>query len=282
MNKIIIPSEYNYISAFLTFACGFKCNYCINKFNGLHSYNTMPSGDWIRGLNRIETINDRPITITGGEPTVYKDFYRVVKGIDTNISIDLLTNGDFDVEEFMKNIPPEKMMRKAKYASIRFSYHPGYTDVTKLEQVVSTLKKYGYSVGVWAVDNGYHAMGITQFNFEALGIDFRLKEYLDATHGSYRYPLAMNGEKRKCECKPSELLIAPDGRLFRCHRDLYAGENSYGHILDQIVDIPNDFLPCEDHGTCNPCDVKNKYNRFQQSGHSSVTIRGITCLKQKS
>lgn len=275
MKKIIVPEEYNYISAFLTFACGFGCKYCINKFSGLYNYQMMNTKDWIQGLNRIKTTDDRPITITGGEPTVHKDFYKIVKGIDPKISLDLLTNGDFDVEEFMNNIEPERMMRKAEYASIRFSYHPDNTNLDSLMWVVSRLQRGAYSVGIWAVDTGNIDIGPLQHACTENHIDLRLKEYLDRTHGSYRYPQAMDGRRKKCKCKPSEMLIAPDGRLFRCHRDLYQAENSYGHLLDEKVKLPTDFLPCDNHGLCNPCDVKTKYSRHQVHGHCAVEIKEI-------
>jgi len=272
MKPLIIPAHYNYISAFLTFACTLKCEYCINKYNGLHKYKTMPAHAWSLGLNRIVTIPDRPVTLTGGEPTLYNDFYKVVNEIDNNISLDVLTNGDFDVVEFMKEISPYRMKREAKYASIRFSFHPGYTNEDKLVCVTHVLQKAGYSVGVWAVDNGDPSISDLKQLFKMLGIDFRIKEYLDAKNGTYRYPAAINGIQKKCMCKPSELLIAPDGRLFRCHYDLYHGFNSYGHILDEEVELPTDFLPCDNYGFCNPCDIKMKYNRFQQTGHCAVTI----------
>ena len=270
--KIIVPTPYNYISAFLTFACQFKCHYCINKYNNLYQYEHMSVDNWIRGLNRIVTTHDRPITLTGGEPTLYKDFYKLIDWINPEINIDLLTNGSFSVEKFMEEVKPYRLKRNAPYASIRISYHPGYTDIHHLQHTAVELHKNGYSVGIWAVDTG----GIPNHlidDFEWLGIDFRTKEYLDADHGHYKYPLALDGKPKPCFCKPSEMLIAPDGRLFRCHADLYNAVNSYGHILDEDVELPDEFLPCERYGLCNPCDIKTKFNRFQQTGHCSVEIK---------
>jgi len=233
----------------------------------------MPFKDWIQGLNRIQTRGDLPITITGGEPTLYKNFYKLIPGVDEKIPLDLLTNGDFHVEEFMSEIPPERLKRRAKYASIRFSYHPGYTDIQKLMWDVKTLQDRGYFVGIWAVDTGDPVVEILKKAAKDFDIDFRTKEYLDQDHGTYRYPKAMDGKRKKARCKPSEMLIAPDGRLFRCHHDLYHGVNSYGHILDKEVALPTDFLPCDNFGLCNPCDIKTKFNRFQEMGHCSVTIK---------
>lgn len=275
MKKIVIPKSYNYISAFLTFACRFRCSYCINKYNGLHKFKQMPVKDWIKGLNRIQTKPDLPITITGGEPTMYKGFYDLINGIYKRIPVDLLTNGDFDIDEFMWGIPPKRLKRKAKYASIRFSYHPGYTDPEDLLWDVRTMQKEGYSVGIWAVDTGASDIQRFQRDSNSLGIDFRIKEYLDKDHGHYKYPKAVDGKRKRCMCKPSELLIAPDGSLFRCHYDLYHGVNSYGHILDRDVKLPTSFLPCDNYGLCNPCDIKSKVDRFQRRGHCAVQIRKV-------
>jgi len=270
---IEIPKSYNYISAFLTFGCNFNCSYCINKYGGLFKYKSMDLSDWIRGLNRIKTRSDLPITISGGEPTLHPDFYTIIKWIDGNIPLDLLTNGEFDVDEFMEHINPHRFQRKAPYASIRFSYHPGYTNIIRLLRKVNVLKNRGYSVGIWAVNKNKIHSKLVQLLAKSFGIDFRLKEYLDETHGNYKYPHGLNGFPKKCLCKPSELLIAPDGRLFRCHHDLYGGINSIGHILNNKVKLPEDFIPCSSYGNCNPCDLKLKFNRFQQDGHCAVEIK---------
>jgi hypothetical protein len=84
----------------------------------------------------------------------------------------------------------------------------------------------------------------------------------------------MTGEIDKCLCKPSELLIAPDGKIYRCHRDLYAGVGAYAHILDDEVKFPEGFLPCE-KPRCSPCDVKIKTDRHQTYGWTSVEIKEI-------
>lgn len=268
---IDIPKSYNYISAFLTFNCNFKCHYCINKYNGLYPYKSMGVGDWIDGLNRIKTRKDLPITISGGEPTIHPKFFEIIKWIDWDIPLDLLTNGSFDRKYFTVHISHNRFKRESPYASIRFSYHPGYTNFVELVYKVYILQKKGYSVGIWAVGDGL-VNRFLKLLARTLGIDFRIKEFLDETHGNYKYPDGLDGFPKKCLCKPSELLIAPDGRLFRCHHDLYHGVNSYGHILDNEVKLPTGFLYCDSFGSCNPCDIKLKTNRFQQEGHCSVEI----------
>ena len=73
---------------------------------------------WIKGLNRIQTPKNLPITLQGGEPTFHPDFYRIVRKIRKDLNIDLLTNGLFDVDTFMKKIPPTRLARPSKYVKI--------------------------------------------------------------------------------------------------------------------------------------------------------------------
>lgn len=270
---IKIPTSYNYISAFLTFDCNLKCSYCINRHGHLHHYKKMGLDDWIWGLNKIRTRSSLPLTLSGGEPTLHPDFYEIVNYINPAIPLDLLTNGEFNIETFMANIPPERFKRDSKYASIRLSYHTNYTKLNRLFSKVIELQDAGYSVGVWGIDRGRMKNWLIKLYAKLLGIDFRIKEYLDSTHGHYKYPEGLDGKRKQCLCKPSEMLIAPDGRLFKCHHDLYHAVNSYGHILDNDVKLPVDFIPCDNYGLCNPCDLKLKYDRFQKKGHCSVEIK---------
>lgn len=277
MDKMILPSHYNYISAFLTFGCNLSCPYCINKQGKLAHYALMPGSDWIRGLSKISCKNV-PITISGGEPTIHPNFYEIVNGIDK--PVDLLTNGQFDIGYFMSRIKPDKFKRGAKYASIRISYHPGITKLEKLLRSVKTLKDNGYEVGIWAVNHPEHIEEVRYAQRIATGkwlIDFRIKEYLgewgSRIYGTYKYTKAVDGKPKRCRCKPSELLIAPNGNLYRCHRDLYSNENSYGNILDKTVQLLDKFMPCKNMGLCSYCDIKQKFDRFQIAGHCSVEIK---------
>ena len=76
-------------------------------------------------------------------------------------------------------------------------------------------------------------------------------------------------------CKGSELLIAPNGNLYRCHQNLYSGKDSYGNILDKTVRLSDKFMRCETKEACNFCDLKEKQNRFQVNGHCAVKIKEI-------
>lgn len=288
MEKIIIPHTYNYIAAFLTLQCNLSCNYCINyDEKGLSSRTVqrkhMSSGEWIHAINRLSIEKDNlPVTLQGGEPTLHKGFCEIVNGVNEDIKLDLLTNLTFKVDEFIDKIKPEKFTRQAKYAAIRASYHPGQNDIEELIDKTIAMRKAGFYIGLYAVEVPSNAMLVRRAKAKclALGIDFRTKEYLGfdgkAWHGTYKYPEAVSQRSAKyCECKTTELIIGPDGYVFRCHSDLYSARAPIGHILDPNFRIEDIYRPCAMFGYCNPCDIKVKTNRFQEFGHTSVDIKNI-------
>jgi len=277
---LILPQSYNYIAVFLSLQCSLRCSYCINRFGELSSGRPLLSGDkWLAGLNRIVAPADLPLTLQGGEPTLHPDFPAIVNGISADLNVDLLTNLETDLDQFMEQIPPGRMRREAPYASIRVSYHPEVMKIEPLAAKVLRLLDAGYSVGIWGVLHpAWEGEVLRAREYCAgLGIDFRTKEFLGehagVMHGVYSYPDACQGLTNKTVwCRTSELVVGPDGGVYRCHSDLYAGREPVGNIMDPALKISTDYRRCDCYGLCNPCDVKLKTNRFQSFGHTSVDI----------
>jgi hypothetical protein len=278
---VVVPERYNYVGVFLTLACNLSCSYCINRIGTLrHSGGQLSGEEWLSALNRLQTRSDLPITLQGGEPTLHPDFYRIVNGLRPDLAIDLLTNLQFEVEEFMARIDPNRLRRQAPYASIRVSFHPESMSLGPLMSKVVKLMAGGYSVGIWGVDHPLWHREIVRAGEEcrAVGIDFRIKEFLGSHqgrwYGTYKYPDSCSGGTHsQVECRTSELLIGPDGRICRCHSDLYAGRSGVGNLLEPEFQVEDRFRACACYGECNPCDVKLKTDRFQKFGHTSVEIR---------
>lgn len=276
-----MPERYNYIGVFLTLACNLRCSYCINRVGELHHSGGRLSGEeWLVALNRLQTRSDLPITLQGGEPTLHPDFYKIVNGLRPDLAVDLLTNLQFDADEFMAKIAPSRLRRRAPYASIRVSYHPESMELEPLMVKVLKLLAGGYSVGVWGVEHPAWRLEIARAAeaCRAAGIDFRRKEFLgsyrDRWYGTYKYQDSFGGGKsRRVECRTSELLVGPDGRVCRCHSDLYSGRDGVGNLLNHGFLVEDRFRTCGFYGECNPCDVKLKTDRFQKFGHTSVEIR---------
>jgi len=297
-----IPDIYNYISAFLTFRCNLACKYCLNAFEEdfLRKREELSGKQWVEALNRLET--QIPVTFTGGEPFVHRDFIDILKNLKPELGIDILTNlypnAEFHkktLERFVSEIDPEKINRNLPYPNIRVSYHPEQmADVDKLVANVKKLMNAGFKVGVYPVNSPYpeDAAKITQMQFRCLneGIDFRIKDFLGLYEGKDRfgnffsilygdysaYPDSIFQEKtQKVLCRTPELLIGPDGNAYKCHRDLYAQEFPIGNITSLDFKIEYKFRQCNKYGDCHPCDVKVKTSHKQELGYTTVNIKKI-------
>ena len=291
LSPIKISPEQNYVAYFLTLACNLRCPYCINNHsvgakNAQASRKNMTSEEWINAANRLILRDDLPLTLQGGEPTLYKGFYDIVNKVKETIKMDLLTNMCFDADEFIKNVPVWRFTREAPYAAIRVSYHPGQNDIDELINKTFRLQDAGFRVGIYALESPEPELKkhVTEIRERCLrqGIDFRYKEFLGECngklHGTYKYEGSVSGEEMKaCECRTTELIVDPAGYVYRCHADLYKGRSSVAHILDEDFseEALDKFRPCDKYGDCNPCDVKVKTNRFQIFGHTSVEIKDI-------
>ncbi len=280
MKQVKIPDVYNYIPSFLTLRCTFNCDYCITKDTGLvRGKQEMSANEWCEGLNRLKLRKDLPVTLQGGEPTQHPEFYDIIDGL--NHPIDILTNLQFDVDEFIGRVDPNKLHlgRKSYYKTIRVSYHSHSMKANDTLEKVVRLQDAGFKIGLFALN----LPELTEANMEMSELArenkvyFFIKDFLGKRDGRlfgfYTYPEALDGKKKNVYCRSRDLLTAPDGKIYRCHRDLFHAENSIAHILDEDLKVEYKFRPCSNSGTCNPCDVKNKTNRFLQQGFCTVEIK---------
>lgn len=272
--EIPIP-DCTYIAAFLTLRCNYACSYCINKHGDLlRTRREMTAEEWCEGLNRLVIDRSKmvPITFQGGEPTVHREWPDIISGVKEDFYIDILTNGTFDIEEFMFAAPPARWERDVPYPAIRISYHPEFSNYNRLLDKAQRLDIWGYPVGIFTVAHPTIDIQPLRDKAARAGIDFRTKEFLGwhegRLYGEYKYT---GLEGKRVKCRSHELLVAPDGHIHRCHRDLYAGENPVGHLLDPDLRVEFKFRDCL-NPACNECDKKIKTNRFQQMGACSVEI----------
>lgn len=283
MKTVKLPERCNYVETYLTLRCPLECSYCINNQSGKAARERaeLPVQQWVDGLNRID-FGNVPLTFGGGEPTFNKDFYTLMDRLRPDIHIDLLTNLQFDVDKFISKLSPERFnnCKLPAYKSIRVSYHAETMDSSALIKKVLKLQDKDFNVGIFGLN---HPLNIRQ-NMEMADMacknrifffikDF-LGEYNDKMFGFYNYPDALDGIPKKATCRTRELLIGPEGNIYRCHRDLYLldVDSAVANISDPDLKIEYIFRPCKNYGNCNPCDVKIKTNRFLQMGHCSVEI----------
>src|SRR3989344_50995 len=262
MKIIKLPENYSYIAAFLTMRCNLGCSYCLNNLKGSKEFNRVKfkeiSGkEWVKALNKIESRPEVPVTLSGGEPFLHPDFVEIINNLKPGLNIDILTNLQWPesfMERFIREVNPKRLRRDSKYASIRVSYHPAQMDARKLAENVKKLQDAGFSIGVWGIlyPGSDHLSAINQMQFicKDYGIDFRIKEYtgeyggeLYGDYSKYKNSI-LQGSTNNVLCKTSELIIGPNGNVYRCHRDLYAEENPVGNINDDEFQISEEFRRC--------------------------------------
>jgi radical SAM protein with 4Fe4S-binding SPASM domain len=301
MKEIKIPEKYKYIAAFISMRCNLGCSFCLNAFNKNFSrnYEEISGEKWVDALNKINPKKGIPITLCGGEPSLHKDFIDIINNLKPELEIDILTNLQWSKSKFnnfIKYVNPDKIKRDSIYPSIRVSYHPeqmGNGD--KLIENVLMLKKEGFDIGIESV---MYPLGETLSAIEQIAIKCRNKnisfrpksftgkfEGLDdkgnkfsIKYGNYsKYENSAFNEEISldCLCKTSELILGPEGNVYRCHRDLFAREYSIGNITEPNFQIKNIFRECSKYGQCHPCDVKVKTNNKQKLGHTSVDIKRL-------
>jgi hypothetical protein len=275
--KMKLPQRYNYAEAYLTFRCNLNCDYCINKFGEFTRRDELTAEEWADALNRID-FGNVALTLGGGEPTLYKGFYELVDRL--NMPIDLLTNLQFDVEEFIKRVNPDKFSESEIpfHHPIRASYHAEQMDRDQTIKKMRRLRNAGFNAGLFGIRHPYlinENMAMAFLTSKA-GIPFYEKDFLGEVdgrmYGFFKYPEGLSKKLNPVLCRTRELLIASDGLAYRCHRDLYKGENPIGDIrtMEKIEDI---FRPCKSFGECNPCDVKLKTNKYLEEVDCQVEIK---------
>jgi sulfatase maturation enzyme AslB (radical SAM superfamily) len=281
---IDVPEEYAYVGVFLTLRCNFTCKYCINEKSGklVRARAELTTEQWIETLNNLKIRDDVPITIGGGEPTVHKDFFKIISKI--NHPIDLLTNLEFDIIKFIHNVDPVSMYDpdNEAYKSIRVSFHPEFMEIDETIAKAVALQEAGFNIGILPINHPENTEANLQICEEGrknqiyIFIKDFLGEYKGQMVGHYKYPhglMGKNAVNRMVQCRTQELLIAPNGNVFGCHRDLYTNENATTNITDEDPDIDYAYHLCDKFGYCNPCDLKLKVNRFLQMGSCSVDIK---------
>ncbi len=271
-----LPERYNYSEAYLTFRCNQGCSYCINKNGDFKPRKELSASQWVQSLNGIKF--HTPLTLGGGEPTMHKEFFDIVEGLETKI--DLLTNLSFDVEKFIKRVDPDKFTKSETefYHPIRISYHAESMDRNDLIKKAKRLQNAGFNLGIFGVRHPYTINDNMAMAFQCAknSIPFYEKDFLGKVdgriYGFYKYP-GTEGGRKEVECRTRELLMAPDGDVFRCHRDLYGGYNPIGNITDPNFKIEDKFRSCYEFGQCNPCDLKLKTNKYLKGVECQVEIK---------
>ncbi len=287
--RIPVPLQTDYVGVYLTNRCFLKCPYCVTNIN--EPFINRPGGveldpfSWIQGLNRFHLPEGVPITLQGGEPFLYPGIWELLENIRHKVDILTALPSHVTVERFKALESLAWNHRVAPYPTIRVSFHRGQNDFRVLIRRIKELQEEcGLSIGLYHISHPAYPELIEAVRAEARaeGVEFRTKIFLGEhdgkMYGEYKYPDACLGKgvsRDKVWCRNTVFPIGPDGNIYKCHADLYAGRShlALGNIRDETLRLEQKYRPCSFYGLCSPCDIKVKTNHLQQFGYTSVDIR---------
>ncbi len=292
-DRIIEAPLESYFGVFLTLACSFACEYCVQKISlpnqPIARYPLVSGREWVEALNsitpRIKKRFFRPakkkkISITGGEPTLHPDFAYIINNLDNNWRVTVTSN--FISPFFEKDARPLKEVKKRKGLKFNGSFHFLYTPIERFIENVLKIKKAGLFVHtLFIVAHPGHIEEAKRHRKELLKIHplVKLQRFLGSFQGKlypcqegcgieyqqqdgiYNYKDYQEGfsqkNKQNILCRMNKVLFAPNGDIYNCHYKLYTGqEDKLGNLFanDRHIVLPKGYFICRDFGFCNPCD----------------------------
>jgi hypothetical protein len=209
-------------------------------------------------LNRIEDTLDGKIetlAIQGGEPLLYEGLSELLTGLRIFKKITVVTNLSVDVEPYIQLAP------RFENATVKFvaSFHPEYSDIENFIEQATRLKSSHLLNFVDFVDNKWSLSLELMRKFEQRGIPVKPFRFVgkrgDKIHPR-RAEEACSGKKIKTmACYSPFVLIAPDGKVFNCHRKMYSDSGA----LSTIETLPEGYVTgynnCAEYGRCHPCQM---------------------------
>lgn len=232
------------IRIYLTLSCNLKCSYCVNNFHGkLHPFKHLSGKEWIRIINR----EGRDVVLTGGEPTLHKDFIQIVNGINPKIDVRVYTNlvwTDKFLDEYIKKVNRE--------VDFYVSHHISSGDIQRFINILKKLKESGKFKGtVHTVCSDKNKIKELKKIFSRNGIslgvdDDQYEMFNEACSKRFRKDVV---------CSKKLYLIAPNGVRFRCLSYLVRNKQPLEDLTKTKLLNPKFSDGCSDYGYCAPCDM---------------------------
>ena len=131
------------IDYMITFRCNYDCSYCISHDIN-HPLITESADEISSALNYVSDLynkNKVKLNILGGEPLLYKDFFKVINKLNTTITSRIVTNLSVSLDYIKKNfiILNNKLQ-------IRASYHAEYSDPDVFIEKILYLHSLKYDI----------------------------------------------------------------------------------------------------------------------------------------
>jgi tetratricopeptide (TPR) repeat protein/MoaA/NifB/PqqE/SkfB family radical SAM enzyme len=181
----------------ITLECNYRCSYCVNTIkNGFinpRGYKVRRPEKWLDIWKRVyDKYGTCSVHITGGEPTVYPDFFKIAGLLSRIHLLEIDTNMSWEPSSLISEVSPVSVER------IGASYQPEYVDVDAFFEKVSILKRAGYNITVQGVARPdiMDELYICAEKCRALKIPALIAAY-NGSFGGDSYPGAYRAEELK-------------------------------------------------------------------------------------
>lgn len=255
--------------------CNYRCSYCLNGFEEPPAFKILTPDEWFsvwEGIyNRYGTTS---IHVTGGEPTLYPNFFEIISGISKMHNIELQTNLWWSPKELIKNVSPDNISR------VGGSFHPEYTEFDSFLDNIVTLRDAGFKVEINYVayppildkakdylnkaKDRQIQFSVISFQGEHLGKrypenytdeDKEVLKGLNVTSGESAEAMAdWDVQKKKignveesevplriCRMGQMYAWIKPDGEALRCCKSTHV----LGNIIEGKFNLLDEAFPCK-------------------------------------
>jgi MoaA/NifB/PqqE/SkfB family radical SAM enzyme len=280
-NPFPLPtSEIHNWVCYLTARCNFACDYCIQKPGMVPGQRRKPWGRyeeltgraWVDALNAFPVRPEHPLILTGGEPSLHRDFYFIASHLD-GYDLDLTSNLTFDVDRLAR----EMNARGKRFKTSFHTYHPKF--ISPQDWLAQALRLRDSGIVEAPVFSMVNLDRFPHFRDEEHDRNVKVLRELAERRGlvyqfnEFRGPHMGSPFDRthtgRIDCTSAWVNVAPDGELFNCQYHLTARKNSFGNVT-RIADcrplIPfGTFFACSDFGMCDPCHENSGHGAFRDA-----------------
>lgn len=279
--KFPLPTpEIHVWVAYLTARCNFACDYCIQKPQMIPGQRRKPWGryqeltgrQWVDALNAYPVRPEHPLILTGGEPSLHKDFAFIASHLE-GYDLDMTSNLTFDIDAVAKEMRSHGKTFKTSF----HTYHPKFLAPEKWLDQAERLRDSGL------VDEPTFSMVNLQ-NFphfrddehdqnlkkliqiaDRRGLIYQFNEF----RGTHMGEGFNRDHKYEIDCTSAWVNIDPEGSIYNCQYHLTERKHAFGNItqIEDCKPLPKmgTFFSCSDFGYCDPCHENSGHGAFRDS-----------------
>lgn len=242
---------------FPTFVCTRRCGYCVVDTHGKPpQYNLIKSKVYGEFLSTVEGV--KLLVISGGEPALYPGLDVLIgEGLARAWNVGVYSNCSKQMVDFVKTIEPND------HFFIDCSYHADYEDVHEYAARWMDIWTRGFRITAATIIHPHNADKVYRdiLSFYRLTGHRMLLKPLDGVCRGQWYSdhaefMSVYGSEKVGRCFRRDLVVAPDGDIYHCHRYMYT-HTDFGVIGSIGVDTPVELkeLECWNINKCNTCDA---------------------------